>query len=39
MHQLIERIFATAFGLPDERERHDSAVIDSRLPGAEAACG
>src|SRR4051812_5841484 len=28
MHQLIERIFATAFGLPDERERHDSAVID-----------
>jgi len=28
MHQLIERIFATAFGLPNERERHDSAVID-----------
>jgi len=28
MNQLIERIFATAFGLPDQRERHDSAVID-----------
>lgn len=27
MHQLIERIFATAFGLPDARERHDSAVL------------
>jgi hydrogenase expression/formation protein HypE len=28
MHMLIERVFATAFDLPDESERHDSAVID-----------
>ena len=28
MNQLIERVFATAFGLVDERQRHDSAVID-----------
>jgi hydrogenase expression/formation protein HypE len=28
MHQLIERIFATAFSLPDESERHDSAIVD-----------
>lgn len=30
MHQLIERIFATAFGLAGPSERHDSAVLDFR---------
>jgi len=28
MHQLIERIFAAAFKLPPDRERHDSAALD-----------
>jgi hydrogenase expression/formation protein HypE len=42
MHMLIERVFATAFGLPDECERHDSAVIeiggmDPRVGGTPAA--
>ena len=34
MHHLIEQIFAKAFSLPDERERHDSAVLDIANLGA-----
>ncbi len=32
MHQLIERIFAAAFGLDDQSERHDSAIIHLAEP-------
>ncbi len=38
MHQLIERIFATAFGLAPSGERHDSAVLDfTQQPAARLA--